>query len=90
MTQMYKFSLVMATALQVSDSIELMIYSFLKDCSKLELSLRQVSVGPSYKMSSNMTRPATDKALSVTLVSHIWLSYQQQNNYKLISKVCKM
>ena len=78
MSQMYKFSLVMSTALQVSESIELMIYSFLKDCSKLELSLRQVSVGPSYKMSSNMTRPETDNALSVTLVSHIWLSYQQQ------------
>ena len=79
---MYKFSLVMATAHQVSESIELMIYSFIKDCSKLELSLRQVSVGPSYNMSSNMTRPVTDNALSVTLVSHIWLSYQQQKNYK--------
>ena len=75
MTQMYKFSLVMATAPQVSESIELMIYSVLKDCSKLELSLRQVSIGPSYKMSSNMTRPVTDNALSVTLVSQIWLSY---------------
>ena len=83
MTQMYKFSLVMASALQVRECTELTINSVLKDCSKLELSLRQVSVGPSYKMSSNMTRPATDTALSVTLVSHTRLSYQQHNNSKL-------
>ena len=78
MSQTYKRSHVMATAFQVSESIELMVDSVCQDCSKLELSLRQVSIGPSYKVSSNMTRPATDKALSVTLVSHIQLSYQLQ------------
>ena len=44
--------------------------SFLKDCSKFDLDLWQVSRGPSYKMSSNMTRPATDDVSSLTLVSH--------------------
>ena len=65
-----------------SESIETSVDSFLIDCSQLDLDLRQVSKGPSYEMSSNMTRPATDKALSVTIVSHIL----RHNNSKLISE----
>ena len=68
-----------------SKSIETSVNSFLIDCSQLDLDLRQVSKGPSYEMSSNMTRPATDKALSVTIVSHIL----QHNNSKLISEKLK-
>ena len=60
--------------------------SFLKDCSKFELDLWQVSRGPSYKMSSNMTRPATDDVSSLTLVSHTQLSYQQRWISKFISE----
>ena len=67
--------------------IEKAVSSFLVDCSKLDLDLRQVSRGPSYEMSSNMTRPATGDALSVTLVSHTMHRYRQHKNSKLIPEV---
>ena len=47
-------------------------FFFSPDCSKIDLSLRQVTKGPVYEMNVNLTRPTSNNLLSSVILVRIF------------------
>ena len=70
LNQMSRNSPAAYTALQVFLNWLLKFVPFLSDCTKVKISLRQVSKGPIYELDANLTCPSTEDISSLVMVSH--------------------